>query len=377
MTDSKVIVRLRFPLACLIVLLHAQIVEPVSRPIVSSSGFAYVVKILFSEGICRIAVPAFFLISGYLFFNKLEQWDWSVWSGKIKRRFHTLFIPYIFWNMLGIIYLCVAPFFGTVTENLGSILSIFQERGWLRLFWDSNRIMEQWNPPTVNLLGVAMHNGMPANTPLWFIRDLIVLNLLSPFVYALVRFTRQYGIGILTILFVLNIWIPIEGFSITGILFYASGAYFAIYSKGLVDSFKKIKFLSWIGMLVLLSILVITFGRSESALYVQRVFLLFGVVAVFNLAASQKLKEEGICARFADSSFFIYASHIFIINVVAFLLTKAVPGSNQIFLAIKYLLSAALTIVICEGFFQIMKKICPGFLSFICGKRQISGPRTL
>lgn len=370
-TDSKAIRWLRFPLACLIVLLHSQILEPVYRPIVAGSGFAYALKIVLSEGVCRIAVPAFFLISGYLFFVNLEQWDKDVWLGKMKRRVHTLLIPYLIWNLVGIAYTCISPYVGAITEDPGSFLSIFQERGWLRLFWDSNRIMEQWNPPTVNILGVTMHSGMPANTPLWFIRDLIVINLLSPAIYALVRYTRVYGLCALGILFLLNIGIPVEGFSIIGIFFYSVGAYFAIFSKGIVESFKKVRYVSYLLALALLCALLATFGRSGYAQYVLRVFQILGVISAFNIAARMVKDGNGRVSRLADSSFFLYASHIFIISAITFILSKVIPGTGQLLLAVKYLLAPAITIAICEGVYQIMKKVCPGILSFVCGNRKV------
>jgi surface polysaccharide O-acyltransferase-like enzyme len=368
--DSKIIEWLRFPLACLIVLLHAQILEPTFRPNTVDSGFAYAVRVFFSEGICRVAVPSFFLISGYLFFKNLEQWDNNIWLGKMKRRFHTLFIPYILWNLLGIAYLCVSPYFGTVTETPGSLVSFFQERGWLRLFWDCNRIMEQWNPPAVNILGITMHNGMPANGPLWFLRDLIVINLCSPVIYVFVKHTRRLGLFVMGILFILNIWFPMEGFAVIGFLFYSVGAYFAIFSKEMVDFFRKVKWLSYVGATVLLILLVVTFGRHGSNQYILRLFQLFGVTATFNLASDLMRKEKSLCTRLADSSFFIYASHIVLISAVTFLLGKLIPSTNQVMLALKYLLSAIITIAVCEGVYQIMKRICPVFLSFICGNRR-------
>lgn len=367
-TDSKIITRLRFPLACLIVLLHAQIIDPVFKPIVAGSGFAYALKILLSEGICRIAVPAFFLISGFLFFIKMERWNRGIWAGKMKRRVHTLLIPYILWNIVGIAYVCITPYVGVITENPDSLLSVFQDRGWLRLFWDSNRIMEQWNPPGNNILGVTMHNGMPANSPLWFLRDLIVVNLFSPFIYVFVKYTGKVGICILGILFLLNIGIPFEGFSIISFFFYSSGAYLAITSMGLVKTFSSFKSGSYIVSTLLLALLVLTFGCHWSAQYIQRLFQICGVVAIFNLAARFG-RDDGLLSRLADSSFFIYASHIMVLNAIAFMLSKVIPGTNQILLAGNYLLSTAITIALCEGVYQTMKIVCPRFLSLICGNR--------
>lgn len=366
---SKAIEWLRFPLACLIVLLHSQLQDTAYKPVAASSGFAYGLKILLTEGVCRIAVPAFFLISGYLFFVNLEKWDREIWLGKMKRRFHTLLIPYIIWNLVGIAYLCVSPYVGANVENPESLLSVFQDRGWLRLFWDSNRVMEQWNPPTVNILGYAMHNGMPANTPLWFIRDLIVINFFSPLIYAFVKNTKQYGLYILGALFLLNIWIPLEGFSVIGFFFYSIGAYYAISRKGIAESFKKFSPFAYALAVALLSGLLVTFGRHWSAQYILRCFQIVGVISIFNIAVRLAKNGGNPVSRLADSSFFIYASHIFLLTAIAFILSKIIPGTSQLLLAIKYLLAPALTIVICDTLFQIMKRVCPQFLSIICGNR--------
>ena len=47
-----------------------------------------VFKVLFS-----LAVPAFFMISGYLFFRNLEDWKYPVWKDKLKKRVYSLLIP--------------------------------------------------------------------------------------------------------------------------------------------------------------------------------------------------------------------------------------------------------------------------------------------
>lgn len=361
--DSRVIEWLRFPLTCLIVLWHVQI------PGMSNGGFAYLLRVILSNGICRIAIPLFFMISGYLFFQNLEQWNKKVWLGKLNRRFHTLLIPYLCWNVLGIAFICVSQRLGASTANPGSIWDVFQDRGWLRLFWDCNRITEQWTPPDVNILGVVMHKGMPANSPLWYIRDLMVMNLLAPFIYAFVKQTRLFGIALSGTLYLLNIWLPLEGFSIIGFFFYSIGAYCAIRAKGLGASFQKVERLSYIGAVVFLLLFVISFSLHWPSQYFQRLFQLFGTVAAYNLAVRILRGKKVIPVNLADSSFFVYASHSLLLSGIVFLLGKTIPGTNQLLFVIQYLLAAAITITLCVGIFRILERLCPRLLSFICGNR--------
>ena len=210
---------------------------------------------------------------------------------------------------------------------------------------------------------------MPANTPLWFIRDLIIINILSPFIYLLVKHTKCYFIGVLCILFILNIWFPFEGVSIIGVLFYSIGSYYALLSEGFIESFSKVKYLSIIGSSILLFLLTVLWGRHWSAQYIQRLFVLFGVVAAFNLASIVMRNGNGLMSRISDSSFFIYASHIIIISAIAFILGRLISGSNQVIMAIRYLLTAFITILICEGAYQVLKSLSPNIVSFLCGSR--------
>ena len=56
-------------------------------------------RILFSQGICRLAVPTFFLISGYLFFRNLEVWNNQIYWEKVRKRWFSLLLPYIVSNL--------------------------------------------------------------------------------------------------------------------------------------------------------------------------------------------------------------------------------------------------------------------------------------
>ena len=57
--------------------------------------FTDVVRTLVSQGVARLAVPMFFLISGYFFFNGFTGWSYF---NKLRVRFRTLLVPYVFWT---------------------------------------------------------------------------------------------------------------------------------------------------------------------------------------------------------------------------------------------------------------------------------------
>lgn len=90
---------LRFPLIIFVIMLHANAtVYPVTN-----FGLEYYIRNYLSNSMASIAVPLFFTISGYLFFQSFE-FSWYNYINKIKKkRTSSLFIPYVFWNAMVLI----------------------------------------------------------------------------------------------------------------------------------------------------------------------------------------------------------------------------------------------------------------------------------
>ena len=47
-----------------------------------------------------VAVPVFFIISGYFFFYQTKAFGKEAYSKKLRKRIKTLLIPYLLWNLL-------------------------------------------------------------------------------------------------------------------------------------------------------------------------------------------------------------------------------------------------------------------------------------
>ena len=79
--DSKTIKALRFPLTFLVVLLHCMGRDQgmIHWDELTVNDFPLIVKYMLSGTLCQLAVPTFFFISGYLFFQKLSHWDLTVY----------------------------------------------------------------------------------------------------------------------------------------------------------------------------------------------------------------------------------------------------------------------------------------------------------
>ena len=119
--------------------------------------------------ICSVCVPSFFALSGYLFFwNAPQKPEWRWFWGKIRSRIFTLLIPYLI--AVVIAWLC----YYFAIKAAPSMVDGFMGDRWkdpLFVFWTG-----------------------PVNLSLWFIRELMVVVVLSPLVYLIIRYTGWWGV---------------------------------------------------------------------------------------------------------------------------------------------------------------------------------------
>ena len=87
---SESINMLRFPLAILVVFVHGfgadiDVAQLHASGLTGAAVYDYV-RLFCSVVIARSAVPIFFIISGYLLFQKVEEYSKQVYVGKLKKR---------------------------------------------------------------------------------------------------------------------------------------------------------------------------------------------------------------------------------------------------------------------------------------------------
>ena len=151
---SITISAVRFPLALLVVYIHS---------VGDANAHLYDFRLFFSIDFLCFVVPTYFILSGFLFaWDINNDADW--YKIKLKKRFHTLLIPYIIWNTITLI-LDYAKYYKGASS-------------WL----DYSNIIN-WG----QILFYGYIDYMPINMPLWYIRDLMVLVLFSPLLYVLIK----------------------------------------------------------------------------------------------------------------------------------------------------------------------------------------------
>ena len=342
--QSQVIEWLRFILACLVVILHAT-----GKGDLGSDAYS-VTRVILGKGICRIAVPTFFLISGYLFFNHLTEWDLTVWQDKIKRRCRSLLLPYLLWNAIAFF----AFFFYALVrakingETPVSLPDFFhQQKGWW-MFWDNS-------------------NGSPIDYPLWFIRDLFLFDLATPIIYLLIKNLRFIGILSIYIVHIFSGVIP------EGLCYFALGAFLQVKGKGLTDTAQEFRIPAFLITITLLPILGYThYLHTEAFSYIQKLFILAGTFSI--LIVADDLLRRGwahVSTFLAKSSFFVFAMHgILVLDDISwFLATRLFLGMSFLSSLGDLLFRTTFTIVVCLGLYYLLRRVAPTLASILTGAR--------
>ncbi len=374
---SECINLLRFPLAILVVFVHSLgpdiDIAQLHASGLSGAAIHDYIRVFCSLVISHSAVPVFFIISGYLLFLKVEQYDRKTYEDKLKKRCHSLLKPYLVWNILIVLWTLMFKVGGILLHGKpwSGIGDYFMDNGYLHMLWDSS----VWGEHTT-WLGVATHHSGPALLPFWYMRDLMVMVLLSPLVWWLVKKLRLVYLGILLAIYAFDIRVSwMSGTLTSATLFFSIGAYFATKKQDFTKELWKGRYVIYPLALVLMYWQTYTgsvrgYEMSRMIypwLIVVQSFAL--IIVATHLCSHRKLYEK--CKWLAPSSFFVYAAHPFILGWVIALVNKIAPmGDTWYMQTICYLVAPLLCIAICVGAYMLMRRYLPSVASVLMGERR-------
>ena len=354
---SHTIAFLRFPLIVGVVLIHSKVNDVVIKGVQlmppDGHWFCDNISYLFSHIFAAVAVPLFFFISGFLFFYKTEAFSKEVYAKKLKRRVHTLLIPYIFWNLaVALLFFLSEIFFSGLMSGVHKAVHDYTFQDWLWAFWN-----------------VGIGGNQPINGPLWFLRDLMVVMLFSPLVYWLVKKLKQYAVIVLGICWFTGFWFALSGFSIGALFFFSFGAYFSIH--GINFAVKVQSYWRQTGVLyLLLSLAVLALREYEWCGYLAKINILTGMFFAVSVTAHFIGKGSWRVNKFlSESSFFIYAYHGMFLSLIIKAVCSALHPQSDAMLLLVYFLSPAIIILAGLGAYYVLKKYLPRTTAFITGGR--------
>lgn len=376
---SQTISFLRFPLIVAVVYIHFNI----SRKGISLHGINYGTDNpdwyfftinLVSSVIASIAVPLFFFISGYLFFFQ-KKFDRREYLRKLQKRVKTLLVPYLLWNFIAVILQVVRfiPIFSSIFPGANkseihlSFLRVFNT------FFNNTFTNGVIVSPIEYTMTEIINEPFPIDIPLWYIRDLMVMIIISPIIFLMIKkFHVWYVVGLCVIWYFGDLIIPDGGYIhmlFTSLFFFSWGSLSSIMNIDFIEAMQRVKYLS------LLYIPIAIFDTltlySEYNIYIHNVGILLGIIAVINIA-SQIVKSGKVTINhlLLSSTFFVFALHKLIIDDIAKVVFSLLhlPDNTFVMLAL-YVIIPLITIFVCVLLYNLIEQRIPFLCSLLTGGR--------
>lgn len=334
-------------LTVLVVIIHTYKEHVVFGIFPQGDAIAYLMFYI-SAGICNIAVPLFFAISGFLFFKGNPVFTFNDYKTKISKRIFTLLIPYILVSLISIVLHFIA---GLTEESRNLFLEGREVHLGIADFFKT-WLVQPW----------AYH--------LWFIRNLMILCILTPVIYFLIK-----KLGYFFIVPLFFVWLVfssvLPAFS-TSLIFFSLGAFFSIKEINFPVN-KKIIF-PILGILVWL--ILIYLARFEFTLPDKIASLLLNISTVTGIVAAWMMYDhmtgkgmnrllKSAIARFV---FFIYLFHEPIVSFSISCITY-LGGKLELSMILAYIFTPVIAITLCIITGQLLRKLLPSFYNILTGSR--------
>ena len=293
-----------------------------------------------------VAVPVFFIISGYFFFYQTKVFGKETYFKKLKKRIRTLLIPYFLWNLLPVLLITGGNFYsilfrGKSFDALKEFYTSLWDEGLYHIWWDKTS------------------GTMPFDSPLWYVRDLMIVCILSPIIYIGIKRLGWIFPIIIGLLHLSGIWPQVNGFSSTAFCFFTIGATYALKDKLLIDLQASAKiFLMTATIICYLAAYLTYIG------FIQQLFILLS--AILWILLSVKIPDRLIqfMNKLTPAVFFIYAIHnTFVLANTSKILLKIIDEK------ICFWISPIATMIICIIMYFCIKRLFPKTTQFICGGR--------
>ncbi|QTQ16753.1 acyltransferase family protein [Treponema parvum] len=361
------ITALRFLLSVLVVFSHNNYTSEMIAGAVNKGGISYIfcpnkftiwLQYIISNGFASCSVPIFFLFAAYLQSRKNDSY-----GTLLRKRAKSLLLPYFLWIGIYLIYqifgkLIIAKLFPSILAHPGITVSTWGIKNWISYIWGYGKYM-----------GLDEIGCNPvAAEQFWFVRDLMILVLISPILRYFMKVIPICFFISLTILYLVEI--PVYFVSTSALFYYSVGLYWGIFNLQLLENIDRV---SWIEMVVgYIFILVVGRVFITELIFVNEIKIL--ISCIFFLKFSTLILKNEKCFSsakyFASFSFFLYAVHMpAMLLLFQTIWLRFFPMKNAFFCIFEYFGVTIITIIIGTSIGIILKKKCPSLFSLLNGGR--------
>lgn len=299
-----------------------------------------------SNIIARCGVPLFFLISSILFFSKEQKY-----INVIKKKTKTILIPYLFWNTFWIV-----------------IWIILQQSTFAEAFFSgtNRRIIDRNIVEWLELYGLGLkYPLLPQDYPLWFMRDLYVMFLISPIIKRVITKVPKFSL----LLGIILLFMPdLYWFKTAFAWFLIGGAivkldiHMTVFDRtsfGIISMFYAIS-------LTVTTIITVFYNTT----FINTLFVLVGIC--FWTRASKVISESVKCRtlimNLSSYTMIIYVFHELTLSSIKKVLLKVLPCTD-LFILLEYILLPFFIMIICIILGKVMYKYLPKLYAITTGGR--------
>jgi len=341
---STAISWLRFPLIFLIILLHCYSVVKLDGP--RDTYFKAIYP--FSLWLGETGVPGFFFISGYLFFLSKKTY-----IQKLNTRIHTLLVPYLLWNTILLSLYLIAYAAGYPQSINYRSIAEYGLIDYIRLFWDRG----------------TYDNGnfVPLLCPFWYIRNLLIMSLLSPLLYYIIRYGRVVFLVIVSVWWMMtyhNAFIP------QTLLFFSLGAYFSILRINPLEWITNNKKLivSLFTIFALSDIAMHTIYSTSINLQAHRLALILNI-PVLLLLADFCVRRGYTTQLLPSAAFIVFAVHYPIVVLLRKFCASQFATSSDLTHIVLYFICVIIATIVSLLFYLILDKYFVNVKNILSGNR--------
>lgn len=331
-----------FILAVGVMFIHSENTALYENP----SSFISAIEYFISHSLGDLAVPAFYMISSYLFYRNFQP-DQLI--KKYKSRIKSVFCPYLIWNSIYFIIFYIITSFPAILSFMTTEKFILS--------------------PQLIFEAVFFHKY---NKVFWFMQQLIYFIILSPLVYYLLK--RKKGIIWGVICLIIGTYFPVFpnnqfGFYINMNAYWILGCYFAIHRPLQFEEQGSKTFIS-LSAFICIILLIIRFILNYINAPLLCLFdplLLFINVPFLWFALSSFVPSQ--TPWWMRINFFIYATHPLLVDSWKKGSARLLPDT-PFFCLTNYILAVIISFVIIVIAARFLIKCLPGLWEILNGGRK-------
>lgn len=323
-------------------------------------------------GLSRIAVnfaiPCLYVMFGYLFFAGVKKWNMNIYKSKLLRRVDTLLIPYLLWNIIAIVSMVAGVALQGSAEGAGqgTLTQWLADNGGIGgLLWDGHL----WATDTSNWTGWSMSVTGPADFPLWFMRDMMVLSIFSPLLYWAISRLNVWFVLALAACYVSGVAPESLKPHVMALFYFSFGAYLGISNKYLYMLVRMDTSYLIAAILFVASMYLVGIGSRECHI-VRSLYCMAAVVSAFCIAFKLTRTDSNMPSMLSGSAFFVLALHsVSFIPYIADLPYRLYAGDDAVVLSLLYIVGPIIKIALCIAIYAVMLRYTPRVLGVLTGSR--------